>query len=78
MREAWYVSRTHDAGAEKVADEQHGDLKEAGGDKIDIVHASQGESRLFVKPKRPTRTTTTIQPTDEKACSDTQSIARRT
>ncbi len=40
---------------------EHAELQEAGGDRVDIVHASMGGSRSFMKPKRPKRTTTTIQ-----------------
>lgn len=50
-------SRYTDEGTEV----EHADLKVAGGDRIDIVHASLGESRPFVQPRRPKRTTTRIQ-----------------
>ena len=50
-------SRYTDEGTEV----EHADLQVAGGDRIDIVHASLGGSRPFVQPTRPTRTTTRIQ-----------------
>ena len=40
---------------------EHADLKMAAGGRIDIVHASLGESRPFVQPKPPKRTTVKIQ-----------------
>lgn len=50
-------SRYTDEGTEV----EHADLKDAAGDRIDIVHASSGKSRAFVRPERLNRTTVNIQ-----------------
>ena len=50
-------SRYSDEGTEV----EHTDLNEAGGKRVDIVHASLGETRPFARPRRPKRTTMTIQ-----------------